>query len=180
MKKFIAVVSFLAVSMAYADTPKLDLLVRETGSGHEMSAWIFEVSNTGLNPVNVSDLEIRFWVYEPNKRLIGLHQTKDGWQSFRGIVNGEAVMCAFLSPTYDIVPNRKANYAIRYRTAEDKEIQPGDKWRVKFGYALLNKEFLKLPITAKNLPTKEKQVTPFYGSASMMIRIFVCTIGASW
>ncbi len=117
------------------DTPKLNLQVRKIAQYPNLSGWRFDVRNNDSKQINVSDLEIRFWVFEPNKKLIGKFYRNSGWVDAYGIVNGEAVMCAFLSPSYETIGNRKADYAIRYRTSKDYWIQPGETWKnVRFGY----------------------------------------------
>jgi hypothetical protein len=125
-----------------AATPKLDLKVRHVRSEDKFSGWRFEVINNDQQSVNLSDLEVRFWVHgkgvvEAKTWNPGSVEDADG-NNF-GMVSGLTANVEHMKRFTVYPANEKAEWLVGLKAQSLLTLPAGGRWKnAYFEYYLKN------------------------------------------
>lgn len=111
-------------------TPKLDLLVHDGSYTKNDLMHYFEVVNKDSVPINISDLQICFWVSDDTPPgLVQINPSYGGgtypWAWGGPALNGSAT--AWMPPQ-TLPANRKANMKLCIGTTSTNQLAPGQTW----------------------------------------------------
>ncbi len=125
-----------------AATPKLDLKVRHVRSETKFSGWRFEVVNNDQQAVNLSDLEIRFWVHGKGvvvAKTWNSGSVEDADGNNLGLVSGLTANVEHMKRFTVYPANSKAEWLVGLKTQSLLTVPAGGRWKnAYFEYYLKN------------------------------------------
>jgi hypothetical protein len=118
-----------------SDPPSLQLQVLTNSCGTNQAQTFFEVTNTGSTPVNLSDISIKYWVFDasgqavvPNVWTGGCVTNVNGNPSCVHQVTGVTPTATSFSPACGPDPTNQANWEVTISDTDGTTLPPGAVW----------------------------------------------------
>jgi alpha-tubulin suppressor-like RCC1 family protein len=120
------------VSSALSGAANVSLGVLTNSCGANQAQDFFEVKNNGTNPVTVSDLSIKFWVYDTSAaNIVPIISTGGCLSNGSGCfhqVSGVTATATRVAPACGTDPNHQASWEITVSSTDHTPLPAGARW----------------------------------------------------
>lgn len=113
----------------------LQIAVLTNSCGSNQAQQFFEVTNTGSIPINLSDISIKFWVYDTSGQSVVPHVWTGGCVTGVGgnpscvhQVQGVSPAAVQFTPACGTPPTQLANWEITITDTDSGQLPPGATW----------------------------------------------------